>query len=71
MSIEKLKGFKMDLNKLAQQSYINSLTQDLTGWDKINIQLEHIEQLTKELEHQSERLLKLSEDFRNSLDSSL
>ena len=61
----------MDLNKLAQQTYINSLTQDLTGWDKISIQLEHIEQLTKELEHQSERLLKLSEDFRNSLDSSL
>ena len=51
----------MDLNKLAQQTYINSLTQDLTGWDKISIQLEH----------QSERLLKLSEDFRNSLDSSL
>ena len=59
----------MDLNKAARQAYINSLTQDLTDWDKLEIQLQEIEDLTAELQQRSEDLLRLTEAFKKGLDS--
>jgi hypothetical protein len=59
----------MDLKKAARQAYINSLTQDLTDWDKLELQLQEIEELTAELQQRSEDLLRLTEAFKKGLDS--
>lgn len=59
----------MNLNEAARQAYINSLTQDLTDWDKLEIQLQEIEDLTAELQQRSEDLLRLTEAFKKGLDS--
>jgi len=59
----------MDLKKAARQAYINSLTQDLTDWDKLELQLQEIEELTAELQQRSEDLLRLTEAFKKDLDS--
>lgn len=59
----------MDLKKAARQAYLNSLTQDLTDWDKIDLQLEELEEMTAELEEKSKELLKSIEAFKKDLDS--
>lgn len=59
----------MDLKKAAKQAYVNSLTQDLTDWDKLELQLQEIEELTAELQQRSEDLLRLTEAFKKGLDS--
>jgi hypothetical protein len=59
----------MDLKKAARQAYVNSLTQDLTDWDKIDLQLEELEEMTAELEEKSKELLKSIEAFKKDLDS--
>jgi hypothetical protein len=59
----------MDLKKAAKQAYVNSLTQDLTDWDKIDLQLEELEEMTAELEEKSKELLKSIEAFKKDLDS--
>lgn len=48
---------------------MNSLTQDLTDWDKIELQLEEIEEMSAELEEKSKDLLKSIEAFKKDLDS--
>ena len=57
----------MDLKKAAKQAYVNSLTQDLTDWDKIELQLEEIEEMSAELEEKSKELLKSIEAFKRTL----
>ena len=59
----------MDLKKAARQAYVNSLTQDLTDWDKIELQLEELEEISAELEEKSKALLKSIEAFKKDLDS--
>jgi len=59
----------MDLKKAARQAYLNSLTQDLTDWDKIELQLEELEDMSAELEEKSKELLKSIEAFKKDLDS--
>jgi hypothetical protein len=59
----------MDLNKAARQAYLNSLTQDLTDWDRIELQLEELEEISAELEEKSKALLKSIEAFKKDLDS--
>mgnify|MGYP003339847627 FL=1 len=59
----------MDLNKAARQAYLNSLTQDLTDWDKIELQLEELEEMSIDLEQKSKALLKSIEAFKKDLDS--
>jgi hypothetical protein len=59
----------MDLKKAAKQAYVNSLTQDLTDWDKIELQLEELEEMSAELEEKSKELLKSIEAFKKDLDS--
>jgi hypothetical protein len=59
----------MDLKKAARQAYVNSLTQDLTDWDKIELQLEELEEMSAELEERSKALLKSIEAFKKDLDS--
>jgi len=59
----------MDLKKAAKQAYVNSLTQDLTDWDKIELQLEEIEEMSAELKEKSKELLKSIEAFKKDLDS--
>jgi hypothetical protein len=59
----------MDLKKAARQAYVNSLTQDLTDWDKIELQLEELEEISAELEERSKALLKSIEAFKKDLDS--
>jgi len=59
----------MDLKKAAKQAYVNSLTQDLTDWDKIELQLEELEEMTAELEEKSKELLRSIEAFKKDLDS--
>jgi hypothetical protein len=59
----------MDLKKAARQAYVNSLTQDLTDWDKIELQLEEIEEMSAELEEKSKELLRSIEAFKKDLDS--
>jgi hypothetical protein len=68
-STAKYKGYKMDLKKAARQAYLNSLTQDLTDWDKIELQLEELEEMSAELEEKSKELLKSIEAFKKDLDS--
>jgi hypothetical protein len=68
-STEKSKGLTMDLKKAARQAYVNSLTQDLTDWDKIELQLEELEEISAELEEKSKALLKSIEAFKKDLDS--
>lgn len=48
---------------------MNSLTQDLTDWDKIELQLEELEEISAELEERSKALLKSIEAFKKDLDS--
>jgi hypothetical protein len=59
----------MDLKKAARQAYVNSLTQDLTDWDRIELQLEELEEISAELEEKSKALLKSIEAFKKDLDS--
>ncbi len=59
----------MDLKKAARQAYVNSLTQDLTDWDKIELQFEELEEISAELEERSKALLKSIEAFKKDLDS--
>jgi len=59
----------MDLKKAARQAYLNSLTQDLTDWDKIELQFEELEEISAELEERSKALLKSIEAFKKDLDS--
>ncbi len=59
----------MDLKKAAKQAYVNSLTQDLTDWDRIELQLEELEEISAELEEKSKALLKSIEAFKKDLDS--
>jgi hypothetical protein len=59
----------MDLKKAARQAYVNSLTQDLTDWDRIELQLEELEEMSAELEERSKALLKSIEAFKKDLDS--
>jgi hypothetical protein len=68
-STEKSKGLTMDLKKAARQAYVNSLTQDLTDWDKIELQFEELEEISAELEERSKALLKSIEAFKKDLDS--
>jgi hypothetical protein len=69
ISTEKSKGLTMDLKKAARQAYVNSLTQDLTDWDRIELQLEELEEISAELEEKSKALLKSIEAFKKDLDS--
>ncbi len=59
----------MDIKKAARQAYVNSLTQDLTDWDRIELQLEELEEISAELEEKSKALLKSIEAFKKDLDS--
>jgi hypothetical protein len=59
----------MDLKKAARQAYVNSLTQDLTDWDRIELQFEELEEISAELEERSKALLKSIEAFKKDLDS--